>query len=61
MIDDADCKVAKAFDVAQRFGGVKPATFLIDADGILRKAYPKWKKTKGLAASVLRDCREIWG
>jgi peroxiredoxin Q/BCP len=59
MIDDSDCKVARAFDVAQRFGGVKHTTFLIDPLGTIRRVYPK-VKAKGHAAIVLRDCREIW-
>jgi peroxiredoxin len=61
FIDDADYAVSKAFSATQRTGGAKPATFLIDGDGGLREVYPKWKKTKGHAALVLRDCRRIWG
>ena len=61
FIDDADCTVSKAFSVTQRTGGAKPATFLIDADGGLRKVYPRWKKAKGHAGFVLRECRRIWG
>ena len=59
MIDDADYKIAKAFDVAQRPGGVKHTTFLIDRDGVLLRAYPK-VRARGHAAIVLQDCREIW-
>lgn len=59
MIDDSDYRVAKAFDVAQRFGGVRHTTFVIDPLGTLRKVYPK-VKAKGHAAIVLRDCSEIW-
>ncbi len=60
MIDDTDCRVAKAFDVAQRFGGVKHTTVLIDPLGTLCRVYPK-VKAKGHAAIVLQDCRRIWG
>jgi peroxiredoxin Q/BCP len=60
MIEDSDYAISNAFGVTLRMGGVKHATFLIDADGVLRKAYPK-VRAKGHAAAVRGDCREIWG
>jgi peroxiredoxin len=59
--DAADHAVATAFGVARPMVGVaKRTTFLIDADGTLRKVYTG-VKPKGHAAAVLADCREIWG
>jgi peroxiredoxin Q/BCP len=53
--------VASAFGVARPMVGVaKRTTWLIDPDGALRKVYPA-VKPKGHAATVLEDCREIWG
>jgi peroxiredoxin Q/BCP len=59
--DYGDHVVASAFGVARPMVGVaKRTTWLIDADGTLRKVYPA-VKPKGHAATVLEDCREIWG
>jgi peroxiredoxin Q/BCP len=53
--------VAAAFGVARPMVGVaKRTTWLIDTDGTLRKVYPA-VKPKGHAATVLADCKEIWG
>lgn len=62
LISDPDEHVvASAFGVARPMVGVaKRTTWLIDADGTLRKIYPK-VKPKGHAADVLAACREIWG
>jgi peroxiredoxin Q/BCP len=59
--DHGDHVVASAFGVARPMVGVaKRTTWLIDADGTLRKVYPS-VRPKGHAAAVLEDCREIWG
>lgn len=60
FIDDRDRRVSRCFGTAARMGGVKLATVLIDPDGTLRKIYSK-VKAKGHAATVLEDCRQIWG
>jgi peroxiredoxin Q/BCP len=53
--------VAAAFGVARPMVGVaKRTTFLIDADGTVRKTYMK-VTPKGHAAEVLEAAREIWG
>lgn len=59
--DPAEHTVAAAFGVARPMVGVaKRTTWLIDADGTLRKVYPK-VTPKGHAANVLAAAREIWG
>jgi peroxiredoxin Q/BCP len=56
-----DDTVAAAFGVARPMVGVaKRTTFLIEADGTLRKVYPK-VTPKGHAAEVLAAAKEIWG
>jgi thioredoxin-dependent peroxiredoxin len=62
LISDPDeHEVAAAFGVARPMVGVaKRTTWLIDADGTLRKLYPK-VTPKGHAAEVLAACAEIWG
>ncbi len=53
--------VAGAFGVARPMVGVaKRTTWLIDADGTLRRIYPK-VTPKGHAAEVLAAAREVWG
>lgn len=53
--------VASAFGVARPMVGVaKRTTWLIDADGTLRRVYPK-VTPKGHAAEVLAAVKEIWG
>ena len=59
MIEDKECRISKAFGVTHRIGGTKNITFVIDADGTLRKVYHK-VKSKGHAAAVLDDCRDSW-
>jgi peroxiredoxin Q/BCP len=60
LICDTDYAVSTAFGVARPMVGVaKRTTFLIDADGTLRKVYTN-VKAKGHAAKVLEDCRQIW-
>jgi peroxiredoxin len=59
--DEGEHVVAGAFGVARPMVGVaKRTTWLIDADGTLRKIYPK-VTPKGHAAEVLAAAREIWG
>jgi len=59
--DEGEHVVASAFGVARPMVGVaKRTTWLIDADGTLRKIYPK-VTPKGHAAEVLAATREIWG
>ena len=61
LISDVDYSLASAFGVARPLVGVaKRTTFLIEADGRLRKTYPK-VTPKGHAARVLADVLEIWG
>ena len=62
LISDAgDHTVSSAFGVARPMVGVaKRTTWLIDADGTLRKVYPK-VTPKGHAAEVLAAAKEIWG
>jgi thioredoxin-dependent peroxiredoxin len=56
-----DDTVAAAFGVARPMVGVaKRTTFLLDADGTVRKVFPK-VTPKGHAAEVLAAAREIWG
>lgn len=59
--DTEDHIVSSAFGVARPMVGVaKRTTWLIDADGTLRKVYPK-VTPKGHAAEVLAAAKEIWG
>jgi peroxiredoxin Q/BCP len=59
--DSGEHVVASAFGVARPMVGVaKRTTWLIDADGTLRKVYPK-VTPKGHAAEVLAAVQEIWG
>ena len=59
--DHGEHVVARAFGVARpRVGVAKRTTWIIDPDGTLRRVYPA-VKPKGHAATVLADCREIWG
>jgi len=59
--DPGEHTVAAAFGVARPMVGVaKRTTWLIDADGTLRRIYPK-VTPKGHAADVLAAVREIWG
>jgi thioredoxin-dependent peroxiredoxin len=61
LISDPEREVATAFGVAPRLaGGAKRTTWLIDADGTLRKVYPK-VTPKGHAAEVMAAVKEIWG
>jgi thioredoxin-dependent peroxiredoxin len=53
--------VSSAFGVARPMVGVaKRTTWLIDADGTLRRIFPK-VTPKGHAAEVLAAAREVWG
>jgi peroxiredoxin Q/BCP len=59
--DPGEHTVAAAFGVARPMVGVaKRTTWLIDADGTLRKIYPK-VTPKGHAADVLAAVGRIWG
>jgi peroxiredoxin Q/BCP len=60
LLCDTDYTVSAAFGVARPMVGVaKRSTFLIDADGTLRKVW--WGfHAKGHAAQVLAAAREIW-
>jgi peroxiredoxin Q/BCP len=58
--DHGEHTVAGAFGVARpKVGVAKRTTWLIDADGTLRRIYSK-VTAKGHAAQVLADCREVW-
>lgn len=58
--DPGEHIVAAAFGVARPLVGVaKRTTWLIEADGKLRKIYPK-VSPKGHAAEVLAAVREFW-
>lgn len=58
--DTGEHPVASAFGVARPMVGVaKRTTWLIDADGTLRRIYPK-VSPKGHAAVVLEAVRAIW-
>jgi len=60
LLCDTDYTVSAAFGVARPMVGVaKRTTFLIDADGTLRKVYAK-VQARGHAAQVLAAAREIW-
>jgi peroxiredoxin Q/BCP len=60
LLCDTDYAVSRAFGVARPMVGVaKRTTFLIDADGTLRKVFDK-VHAKGHAAEVLAAAREIW-
>lgn len=57
---DSEQGVPEAFGVARPLTGkTKRTTFLIDADGTLRKVYAK-VTPKGHAAEVLAAAKEIW-
>jgi len=61
LISDAGAhEVASAFGVARPMVGVaKRTTFLIDADGTIRRVFAN-VKPKGHAATVLTVAREVW-
>lgn len=65
LLSDEDEKVCKKFDVireknlyGRKFMGVERSTFLIDADGKLRREWRK-VKVKGHAAEVLAAVKEL--
>jgi peroxiredoxin Q/BCP len=59
--DTGEHPVASAFGVARPMVGVaKRTTWLIDADGTLRRVWPKVTPA-GHAAEVLAAVREVWG
>lgn len=60
LVSDPDREVTRAFEVGGLVGSAKRSTFLIDADGTVRKVYDK-VKAKGHAARVLAEARAIWG
>lgn len=60
LVSDPDHEVTRAFDVGGFAGSARRTTFLIDADGTVRRVYDK-VKAKGHAARVLSDARAIWG
>ncbi len=61
LSDEGEHEVTIAFGVARPLVGVaKRTTWLIDADGTLRKVYAK-VSPKGHAADVLADVGKIWG
>lgn len=62
LLSDAggELGVAAAFGVARpKVSAAKRTTFLIEADGVLRKVYAK-VTPKGHAAAVLEAARELW-
>lgn len=61
LLCDTDYTVASAFGVARpHVGTAKRTTFLIEADGTVRKVYAK-VQARGHAAEVLDAARRIWG
>jgi thioredoxin-dependent peroxiredoxin len=60
LVSDPDREVMRAFEVGGLAGSARRSTFLIDADGTVRKVYDR-VKAKGHAARVLADARTIWG
>jgi peroxiredoxin Q/BCP len=60
LVSDPDREVTTAFGVAGLVGSAKRTTFLIDADGTVRRVYDK-VKARGHATQVLEDARAIWG
>jgi peroxiredoxin Q/BCP len=61
LICDTDYELSAAFGVARKLVGVaKRATFVLDADGTVRRQFLN-VKARGHAAEVLAAAREIWG
>ena len=61
LLCDTDHTVAAAFGVARpHVGSAERTTFLIEADGTIRKVYAK-VQARGHAAEVLNTARQIWG
>jgi peroxiredoxin Q/BCP len=60
LLCDTERELVRAFDVERPTGRAERVTFLLDADGTIRKTYPK-VTAKGHAADVLSDCKELWG
>ncbi len=60
LVSDPDHEVTKAFDVGGFVGSARRTTFLIDADGTVRRVYDK-VRAKGHDAQVLADVRAVWG
>ena len=60
LVSDPGREVTRAFDVGGLVGSARRTTFLIDADGAVRKVYDK-VEAKGHAAQVLADVRALWG
>ena len=65
LLSDEDGKVCEKFDVikeknmyGRKFMGIERSTFLIDADGKLRREWRK-VKVKGHAAEVLEAAKEL--
>lgn len=59
ICDTGEHEIAKAFGVLSTTRTAKRTTWLIDADGTLRKVYLK-VTPKGHAAEVLAAVREVW-
>jgi thioredoxin-dependent peroxiredoxin len=60
LLCDTERTLVRAFGIERETGSAKRTTWLIDADGTLRKVYPK-VSAKGHAAEVLAAARELWG
>jgi thioredoxin-dependent peroxiredoxin len=60
LLCDTERELVQAFGVERPTGRAERVTFLLDANGTIRKTYPK-VIAKGHAADVLADCRELWG
>ncbi len=60
LVSDPDHEVTRAFDVGGLAGSARRTTFLIDADGTVRRVYEK-VKARGHAAQVLAEARAVWG
>jgi peroxiredoxin Q/BCP len=65
LVSDPDEKLCKAFDVikeknmyGRKVMGIERSTFVIDAEGLLRKEYRK-VKVPGHVETVLEDLKEI--
>jgi peroxiredoxin Q/BCP len=60
LLSDTDHVLVAAFGVERPTGTAERSTWLIDAEGSLRRIYPK-VSPKGHAAAVLSAVRELWG
>jgi peroxiredoxin Q/BCP len=60
LLCDTDHSIVRGFGVERGWSGLaERSTFLIDADGTIRKVYPE-VKVKGHAAAVLAEAKRLW-